>query len=166
MFQTDPGLVPIPFAPDLWFLDQPLVWRGDDDLVITVPVGFISDDASTPKVLDWIPFLDRQGLSRRPGLAHDGLYSLGRTKGKAWADMMLEQFCLAEGMNQFQANCYYQGVHLFGDLSWTQDAREGDNKSVSAGDFVTAELWKTLMPNWIPIDPYRCWLATRANIYA
>src|SRR5450755_3258623 len=104
MFRTDPGLISILASPDLSYLDSPLIWR-DSDITITIPAGIITDDASILKVLDWIPFLDRQGLSRLPGRGHDGCYSLGRSKGKDWADMMLERFCLAEGMNQFQANC-------------------------------------------------------------
>jgi hypothetical protein len=151
MFLTDPGLVPVPGKPDLWWLDGPLVWA-DQDVTITVPQGFISDDASVPKVLDWIPFLDRQGLSRRPGLAHDALYSLGRTRGKAYADSMLRAFCLAEGMNAFQAGVYYQGVHLFGASSWAADARAGSFGVVGSGDFIS-------------LFAYQAWIAGGHTIF-
>src|SRR5450631_596028 len=151
MFQTDPGLISIVTAPDLFYLDSPLIWR-DSHVTITIPAGFISDDASIPKAMDWVPFLDRQGLSRLPGLAHDGIYSLGREKGKAWADMMLEQFCLAEGMNQFQAGCYYQGVDLFGQSSWDKDARVATFGAITSGDFYTGTY-------------YRAWLAAGSTIY-
>lgn len=135
MFQTDPGLVPIPDQPDLWYLDGPLVWVGQG-LTITIPTGFITDDASIPKFLDWIPFLDRQGLSRRPGVCHDGLYSLGRIKGKAFSDMMLEQFCLDEGMKEWQAAAYYYGVHWFGDSSYAGDSNHGTINPATIGDFI------------------------------
>ena len=137
MFLTDPGLVPIPQVPDLWYLDGPLVWV-DAAVRIVIPAGFISDDASVPKFLDWVPFLDRQGLSRRPGLMHDGLYSLGRARGKDWCDQMLRVFCLDEGMNAFQAGCYYQGVRLFGESSWESDAGHGIYPgNVIEGDFIS-----------------------------
>ncbi len=137
MFTTDPGLVPIPQMPDLWYLDGPLVWQGPD-VKIVIPAGFITDDASVPKVLDWIPFLDRQGLSRRPGIAHDGMYALGRSKGKDWCDSKLREFCLAEGMNALQAGIYYKGVHLFGDSSWQDDADHGIYPgNIVEGDFIS-----------------------------
>jgi hypothetical protein len=137
MFLTDPGLVPIPQVPDLWYLDGPLVWV-DAAVRIVIPAGFISDDASVPKFLDWVPFLDRQGLSRRPGLMHDGLYSLGRGRGKDWCDLMLREACVAEGLTPFQAGCYYQGVHLFGGSSWSADAQHGIwPGSVVEGDFIS-----------------------------
>lgn len=148
MFLTDPGLVPAEagdkIVPDLWYLDGPLIWK-DAEVTITVPVGFLSDDASTPKFLDAVPWLDRQGLSRRPGLAHDALYSLGRSRGKDWADKMLQAFCLAEGMNAFQAACYYQGVHLFGASSWAGDARLGTAGAITGGDFIEQKYYDAFL---------------------
>lgn len=156
MFVTDPGLVPViapgqpGTVPDLWYLDGPLVWK--KGITITIPAFFISDDASIPKILDAIPFLDRQGRSRRPGLGHDGLYSLGREKGKEWCDRMLQAFCLAEGMTAFQAGCYYQGVHLFGASSWASDERAGV-VGITSGDFFTD-------------DAYKAWVAAGSTIYS
>lgn len=143
MFITNPGLVPINSAPDLWSLDGDLVWR-DATVTITVPAGFVTDDASIPKFLDWVPFLDRQGLSRRPGLAHDAIYSIGRSKGKAWADMMLEQFCLAEGMSSFGAKCIYQGVNLCGGSSWAEDATAG-KVGATSGDFISDDYYQAFV---------------------
>lgn len=140
MFKTDPGLVPLEFRPDLWWLDRSLVWT-QPGLVITIPKGFITDDASTPKLLDFIPFLDRQGLSRLPGLLHDGIYSLGRKMGKDFADGVLRQACLSEGMSAFQAACYYRAVHWFGDSSWEGDARHGTAACVQGGYFITSALY-------------------------
>jgi hypothetical protein len=151
-FGATPGMVPIPTEPDLWYLDGPLVWRCSRGPIITVPPGFISDDASIPKFLDWVPFLDRQGLSRRPGLAHDAIYSIGRSKGKAWADLMLEQFCIAEGMSAFGAGCIYQGVNLFGASSWAADAAVG-KVGATSGDFIND-------------DYYQAWIKAGASIYS
>lgn len=162
MFKSDPGLIPIPQKPDLWFLDKPLVWE-QAGLTITIPVGFISDDASIPKFLDWIPFLDRQGLSRRPGLLHDGIYSIGRHIGKDGADRILRAACLVEGMLPWQAWCIYQGVHLGGQSSWDSDAREGNTNAVDTGDFVTAALFEELTGS--KGDPYQTWLDSGVSIY-
>ena len=145
MFTTNVGLIPIPDHPDIWYLDASLTWV-DAEVRITIPAGYITDDASVPKFLDWVPFLDRQGLSRRPGILHDGIYGLGRERGKDFADGILRAACLSEGMSAFQAACYYQGVHLFGTSSWA-----GDNR-VTSVDFV-ANIF------------YRTWLANGATIY-
>ncbi len=142
MFLSDPGMVPCPQNADLIWLDGPLIWSDPSTGTITIPTGFISDDASVPKFLDWIPFLDRQGLSRRPGLLHDGLYSLGRSRGKDWADGVLEAACLAEGMSAWQAHIYFEGVHLFGQSSYDKDAREGTFGHVVSGDFITELAWQ------------------------
>lgn len=148
---TTPGMVPIAAEADLFYLDGPLVYR-DGDLTITIPAGFITDDASVPKALDWVPFLDRQGLSRRPGLLHDGIYSLGRDKGKEWADRMLERACIAEGMTAWQARCYYLGVHLFGASSWAKDGA-GGRIGADSGDFIS-------------LAYQQAWIAAGASIYS
>jgi hypothetical protein len=141
VFLSNPGLVPMVDRPDLWYLDGDLVWS-DSAIRITIPAGFISDDASVPKWLDWIPFLDRQGLSRRPGLAHDGLYSLGRARGKDFADNMLREFCLAEGMTEWQAEIYFLAVHWFGDSSYAEDAHHGVVNPAEEGDFIALAMYQ------------------------
>jgi hypothetical protein len=162
MFKSDPGLVPIPNRPDFWILDRPLVWT-QAGLVITIPLGFITDDASIPKFLDWVGFLDRQGLSRRPGLLHDGLYAIGRLRGKDWADSVLREACRSEGMNAFQSTCIYQGVHLFGNSSWNADARY-TGADANPGDFVDADTFKMLTGT--AGDPYRAWIDAGASVFS
>jgi hypothetical protein len=152
MFTTDPGIVPLPRQPDLFYLDAPLIWI-DSTIKITAPPGFISDDASVPKFLDWIPFLDRQGLSRRPGLLHDALYALGRSRGKDYADNMLREFCLAEGMTPWQAEIYYLAVNLFGDSSYAEDAEHGTVNPAEEGDFVASIF-------------YHQWIANGATLFS
>lgn len=149
LFGPPPGAVPMK-APDFFYLDGPLVW--DDATVrLVAPAGMISDDASIPKILDAIPFADRQGDSRLGGFMHDAGYTLGREKGKDWWDLMLKQFCLAEGMSAFGAGCIYQGVKLFGASSWAGDANRGI-VGVDGGDFVTD-------------DYYQAWLKAGASIF-
>ncbi len=145
MFLTDPGMIPISNAPDLVWLDGPLIWHDPVRGTVTVPLGFISDDASTPKFLDWVPFLDRQGLSRRPGLLHDAAYNLGREKGKDWCDALLRDACLAEGMTLWQAGIYFKGVQWFGASSWAKDAHHDTFGQVTCGNFIDEmhfDAWK------------------------
>lgn len=123
MFLSNPGLVPIVNRPDFWWLDGPLVWTDGPSRII-IPAGFITDDASIPKFLDWVPCLDRQGLSRRPGLLHDGIYALGRSIGKEAADATLRNACRAEGMSAFCSGVIYEFVRFFGDAAWNKDANE------------------------------------------
>ena len=122
MFLTNVGLVPIPDRPDLWWLDGPLSYKTKSGIIVTAPRGLISDDASIPKLCDWIPELDRQGLSRRPGLIHDAVYSMGREKGKNFADELLREMCIAEGMDEFWAGVIYEAVRDFGQKAWDSDA--------------------------------------------
>lgn len=142
MFKTDPGLVPLLYAngetvPDLWYLDRPLVWtEPQSGVTMIVPTGFITDDASIPKFLDWIPFADRQGASRRPGIMHDALYSLCRERGKDWADQWLRRACLSEGMPQFGAWLIKTAVHVFGNGAWNGDADKAADIN-REGSFVT-----------------------------
>jgi hypothetical protein len=153
MFKTDPGLVPIVDQPDLWYLDGPLVWV-DVGITITVPPGLVTDDASIPKFVDWIPFADRQGLSRRPGLLHDALYVLAREKGKDFADRLLREACLAEGMKHDHAEAIYLGVHVGGDQGWADDAGKGGVcPPVVIGNFFT--------------QAYRdAWIATGGSLFS
>jgi hypothetical protein len=100
-----------------------MAYRRLDGILIVAPMGYITDDASIPKILDWIPALDRQGRSRLPGVIHDALYTLGRAKGKAFADDTLREMCVAAGLSPFWAGVIYQGVHLGGAGAWNSDAR-------------------------------------------
>ena len=144
MFETDLTVTAISKDPDLWYLAAPLIYS-NATVRITIPRGFITDLASIPHVVDWLPFLDRDGPSRRPGGLHDGVYSLGRERGKDWADALLREACLAEGMNAWQADAYYDAVQRFGADAWAQDAREGTAGAITSGDFYTQQYfddWK------------------------
>jgi hypothetical protein len=151
-FLTDVGLVPLVRRPDLWWLDGPLVYQRADGIKITAPKGFITDDASIPKFLDWIPALDRQGLSRRPGLIHDALYAMGRTKGKDFCDQTLREMCEVEGISPFWSGAIYQGVHWGGGSSWSSDATEAKHID-RQGSFIT-------------LADYRNWVVAGASVFS
>lgn len=118
MFKSELNLIAINDRPGLWRFGAPLIW---DD--ITVPVGYLTDLASIPRVIDWLPNLDRTGLSRRPAGLHDWLYGGDRTRGKDFADQTLYTALRAEGMSHRGAGEIYEGVHLFGQSAWDDDNR-------------------------------------------
>lgn len=123
MFKSPLNLVANVARPDFWFLAAPLVWESPT-LSITVPAGFRTDLASIPHFLEFIPALDINGRSRRPGVLHDWLYGGARWFGKTAADAMLREALLAEGMTPDGANAIYEGVHLFGEEAWAEDGTE------------------------------------------
>jgi len=136
MFLTELDLIAIDKRPDLWRFGAPLVWT-DHGEMITVPQGFITDMASIPHMIDWLPNLDRDGLSRRPAALHDWLYGGDRTRGKDWADNTLRAALRAEGMSNVGAFEYWYAVHKYGRSSW-----DGDNKDLRQEHFYTSEDFK------------------------
>lgn len=143
MFKTDLDLIVIAGRPDLWRFGAALVWEAGGE-TITVPKGFITDMASIPHALDWIPNLDRDGLSRRPAALHDWLYGGDRTRGKDAADNVLRAALLAEGMGNIGAFEYWYAVSKFGRSSW-----DGDNTDLRSEHFYTPEDWKAYLSNLV-----------------
>jgi hypothetical protein len=141
LFAADPILDALP-APDMWALSEPCVYRSArTGVTVTCPVGVLTDLASTPKILQWIPFLDDDGASRNCGIVHDCLYRIGRERGKDFCDDLLEEMCLDVGMSKTEAWAYKKGVQLFGAGPWAKDGAlewYGDprtSKFVSQADY-------------------------------
>lgn len=121
LFSNDPVVDSLP-VPDMWSLSAPLVYRSAlKKCTITCPIGVTSDLASTPKLLQWIGFLDDDGKSRPAGITHDVMYRLGRENGKEWCDEVLREMCLDLGMKRWQAFVYYWAVRLFAGSGWRDD---------------------------------------------
>jgi hypothetical protein len=148
MFKSDLCLTAL--TPDLWALASPLVFVGTMGTV-TAPKGVITDLASIPKVIDWIPFLDRTGISRRAGALHDWAYMGLRANGKDWCDNLLREALMSEGMSATEAGIYFKAVQLFGAKPWENDGNRHPYASGPSNledfDFVTQE-------------DYQAWLAT------
>lgn len=133
MFLTPLTLRADPRA-DLWVVAEPLIWSDPNYGKLTVPVGFVTDLASTPF------HVDDNGPSRRPAAMHDGLYKLLRRYGKDFADLFLRDAILAEGGGWFRAQAYYRAVSWLGGKAWA-----GDGAPVSSTDFDTIanfEAWR------------------------
>lgn len=90
-----------------------------------MPAGFVTDLASIPRLFRNLPWLDPNGLSRRPAVIHDWLYGSkeGRGYGKQFADSFLRSALIAEGAPQSAAGTFYYAVHWFGSGSWDDDGR-------------------------------------------
>ncbi len=112
--------------PDLWTVMAPLVWCDPVYGRLEVPAGFVTDLASIPRVLRNLPWLDPNGLSRRPAIMHDWLYgsARGRRFGKQFADSFLRSGLLVEGATKSTANAFYYAVRWFGGGSWDIDGRK------------------------------------------
>lgn len=120
--------------PDLWVVAEPLVWQDERYGRLEVPVGFVTDLASTPF------HIDDNGSSRRPAAMHDALYKLMRRLGKDHADQFLYHSILAEGGGHFRAEIYYRAVSWLGRKAW-----DGDGDPVAATDFdsiANFEAWR------------------------
>lgn len=139
MFRSELNLIALDGRPDLWRYGAPLVCDVGTE-VITVPKGFITDMASIPHALDWVPNLDRDGLSRRPAALHDWLYGGDRTRGKDYADSTLREALLAEGMSAVGAYEYWFAVSKFGRSAW-----DGDNIVLRQEHFYTPDDFKTYL---------------------
>jgi hypothetical protein len=117
--------------PDMWIVAQPLVWEDETFGRLVVPQGFRTDLASIPRALRNLPFLDPNGVSRKPAAAHDWLYAW-RGWGKKRADMFLYAALLAEGASKRVAKIFELGVEWFGQSSW-----DGDEGVLETRDFRT-----------------------------
>lgn len=88
-----------------------------DDKKFTVPVDFITDFASVPR----LPFVYLMfgGIGNRPAVLHDFLYSLGGTiADKEFADLCLYHGIIADGDSKFKAWAMYKAVKTFGMSHW------------------------------------------------
>lgn len=119
MFKTQLDLIAEP-TPDLWRLGSQLVWIDRTYGQLVAPPGFVTDLASIPRLFRNLPFLDVDGLSRRPAAMHDYLYSSrqGFRLGKDFADQFLRDALLAEGASKATATAFYWGVRIGGASHW------------------------------------------------
>lgn len=105
--------------PGVFVLLAPLIWK-DEHGEIAVPAGTRTDFASIPRAFQNLPFLNVNGISRRPAVLHDYLYNDGRrlVVNRAHADELLRDALLAEGADWFVTQTFYRAVQAFGWLAW------------------------------------------------
>ncbi len=100
-----------------WLLLEPLVYRSDiAKRDITVPAGFPTDLASTPR----IPLLYELfgNVAHRAAVVHDYLYTSGR-ESRAMADAVMREACAATGVPWWRRWGMWAGVRLGGGFHYT-----------------------------------------------
>jgi hypothetical protein len=109
-------------VPGKWVVWEDCFWEDPVFGRVKLPVGFITDLASTPQFIRSSADFDPTGISRLPAAFHDGAYARlwGWTKDKA--DLFLRAALIVSGATPEIAEMYYQAVNLFGALAWADDA--------------------------------------------
>ena len=103
-------------------LDAQLRYKASVTKVLMVPVGFICDLASVPKL--FIALAPDWQQSARSGVLHDWLYRTGRL-ARAAADAMFRAALRSDGVGRFRAWAMYQAVRIGGRRAWRR-YREAD----------------------------------------
>jgi len=139
------------FADPTYFLLKPITWKpnpGQESYApVTVPVGFVTDFTSIPRVF-WSA-LRPDGLYTYPAIVHDYLY-WEQTVPREAADLIFKF-----GMEDFRVAtptiaAVYNAVKTFGGLAWQSNA-----KLKAAGE-------KRLLTK-LPEDPTLTWKQWKAN---
>ena len=87
-------------------------------IIITVPVGFISDLDSVPRIP--VVYLLFSSFGDSPAFLHDYVYSVGLFPRLDCDDLLLEA-ALATGVPAWKARCVYAGVRLGGASHYNQE---------------------------------------------
>jgi hypothetical protein len=96
-----------------WRLIAPLVYQSDvAGLTFTVPVGFVTNYASVPRV-----FLAYELFGNTANVAavvHDFAYTAPSPIARSVADAVFREAAILTGVPQWKADAMYEGVRLFG----------------------------------------------------
>ena len=111
-----------PYKGDKWQMVEPLDYRTEDGEFIRVPVGFVHDLASVPRVLNI--FFRKHGHHTNAAILHDwGYYKKGHVaKGvklsRSKVDKLFLEAMKASGVGYFQRKMMYYAVRLGGFVAW------------------------------------------------
>jgi hypothetical protein len=121
------------FVEPMYFLTKSIKWKPNADQTgfspVSVPVGFVTDLASIPRVF-W-SLLRPDGEYTFPAIVHDYLYWVQNTKRGA-ADMTLKMGMQDFGIGTSTINTIYEAVRVGGGSSWNNNAalREAGERRV------------------------------------
>ena len=105
-------------AAGMWLLTEPLIYESDvAQRIITVPRGFPTDLASTPR----IPVIYELfgNVAHRAAVTHDYVYKSGR-ETRLMADAILREACLVTGVPAWRAFGMWVGVRFGGGRFYTK----------------------------------------------
>lgn len=113
------------FADPTYFLLRPITWKPSSEQgrkyqSVTVPIGFVTDFASIPRIF-W-SLLKPDGLYAYAAVLHDYLYWT-QEQSKDAADDILKLGMEEFGVSSSVVSTIYSAVHLFGKSSWDQDVK-------------------------------------------
>jgi uncharacterized protein DUF1353 len=119
-------IAPVDFTPFAdgknWIVKQPLVYRvGISRDSIVVPIGFVTDFASIPPVLQSI--IQQNGPYQLPALVHDYLY-WNQTCTRKQADKILLLAMTEHHVKPAHQTAIYDAVRAAGQFAWDGNARE------------------------------------------
>ena len=102
-------------SPTLWMLDEPFIYQTTLAGTLTVPIGFLTDLASVPRLpLAW---LLAGGLGNAAATIHDYLYTTRKVPRKI-ADKVFYEILQDDKIDSWRAWLMYRAVRLFGFLSY------------------------------------------------
>ena len=103
---------------DAWCVLRPLAYRTVDGRLVVVPIGYVTDLASVPR-LAWRIVPRDHAQARRPAVLHDYIYThLIHRFTKAEADRIFHAALLEEGMAAPLAWLMWCAVRLGGRGNW------------------------------------------------
>ena len=87
---------------------------------ITVPAGYVSDWASTPRAIWWL-YPPTYAPAQRGAWLHDRIYThLHDEFTKDFADRALAAAVREDGGSAFSANMFYWATRMFGKGGWSE----------------------------------------------
>lgn len=103
-------------------MNEPLVYRSDvASTIIKVPVGFVTDLASVPRLpLIYILLND---IANQAGVIHHYLYSVG-TLSRVLADRVLYEAYVLTSVPAWKASAIYAGVRMIVNIIWSPPPTE------------------------------------------
>jgi hypothetical protein len=89
---------------------------------INIPKGFVTDFASTPRLL--VGVFPRWGKYGNAAVVHDYLYWQQKKYTRERADEIFLEAMEVLGVSKFNKNCLYLAVKHFGFFAWNSHAKE------------------------------------------
>jgi hypothetical protein len=145
------------FADPIYVLTQPITWEPNGDQAakfsaVNVPVGFVTDFASIPRIF-W-SLLRPDGRYTYPAIVHDYLYWT-QTVPRESADLILDFGMEDFGVDKVTRLAIYEPVNLFGNAAWQENSRlkaAGERRILAKtpnDPRITWEQWKQNPANFL-----------------
>lgn len=116
------------FAEPMYYLLKPITWKpnpGQEKLgEVTVPVGFVTDFASIPRV--FFTALRPDGVYTYPAIVHDYLYWT-QTKPRDVCDRIFKIGMEEFGTPSVTIDTIYTAVRAGGEVSWSNNMKRKKN---------------------------------------